>query len=307
MSAKGKLIACGAVAGGLFVAFMAVEWNLLVGVEGREYEGSATPDTAKIYLLWADGLEYQSSAEYRMMHLSPTMMAHLDQRRREAAAHEATLPKPPAPLSDSERRKKIRDDYEASAKSLHLAPDMAAAMLALIDDANARHDGIPYRFTKKIDVKPGDDRDLELLTSSEGVPPVFDPAYGCRWDLRLHSEPIELTNLGVDKTGIFITVILKDAPAPLVLTQTVAGERSERTVRRLGGMVDVNVVPPNGAPVHATHEIGLGGFSIDTKVRQGKRIEEYEIYNQQIHTIASNACFEVCRLIGTRDGLPDEH
>jgi len=306
MSVKGKLIACGVVAGCIATGVLALNWYLLAGPEGRLWEGSGTPDTAGSYVDFADNLDYSHPVQWRLMRLSGTMREHLEQRRREAAAYEATLPKPAPPLSDSERRIKMRDDYEKSAKSIHLAPAMTAAVLALIDDANARNAAIPFRLTVKNTVQAGGDSDLELALKSDGGQPAFDPDTHCNWDQRMHSEPLHITTLGVDKEGIFITVTLKDLPEPLVLTETVQGASSVRRARRLGATVEVDVVPPQGAPVHATREVSMNGFEISTKVRSGESVSAYSIYTEQIHTLAGNTCFAACTLLGTRDHLPED-
>lgn len=306
MSMRGKLIAGGVTAGCIVAGVLAINWNLLAGSEGRLWDASKSPDSAQMYVHWADELEYTSPLRWWLMGHSGAMKAHLDQRRRESAAYEATQPKPPTPLTDAERRKKMRNDYEKSAQSLHLAPAMTAALLALIDDANARNEGIPFRLTTKDTVQPGVDRDLELAIRSDAGQPAFDPGTGCRWDQRQHSEPIDISNLGVDKAGIFITVSLKDLPEPLILTETIQGRLSERRVRRLAATVEVSVVPPQGEAVRATREVGLGGFEISTKVREGEFVSSYSIYTKQIRTLAGNSCFVACSLLGTRDRLPDE-
>lgn len=238
MTVQGKLITGGAVSGCIGAALLVIQWYVLSGPEGRLWEYSATPKTAQSYVRFADDLEYESAIRWRLMRASPSMRAHLEQRRREAAAYEATLPKAPPPLSDAERRKKMRDDYEKSAAAIHLSPGMTAAMLALIDQGNARAGAIPIRVTVKNTVQAGGDSDLELALKPDGNGlPAFNPEYGCGWDQRQHSEPLDLTHLGVENEGIFITITLKDVPEPLVLKETGGGrvERAECAAARCDG------------------------------------------------------------------------
>lgn len=69
---------------GLFrnLFFVVVEWSLLGGAERWEREGNNTPSTAKIYMLWANGLEYETKTGYRLQQLSLAVMAQMELQSR---------------------------------------------------------------------------------------------------------------------------------------------------------------------------------------------------------------------------------
>ncbi len=301
MTVKGKLITVGVVAGCIGISALVIQWFALSGEEAHFWGSSSTPYKAHEYIWYASELENGSRIKWYMMRISPTMRAHLEQRRREAEAYEATLP------SDAERRKKMRDDYEKSAAANHLSPAMTNAMLALIDQANAQGKAVPLGVTVKNTVQPGDDRDLELANGTDSLGnPVFNPKSRCDWDMRQHSQPLALTNLGVENEGIFITITLKDVPEPLVLRETVEDESRVRKVRQLGATVEVNVVPPVGPTVQVSREVSMEWFALEAKVPKGKSIGLFSIYTEQIKMLATNSCVEVCSLLGTLDRMPTE-
>jgi hypothetical protein len=281
---------------------LATMWSSMVNDESTIFIRHSKPAEAAEYVRFANDAA-ESSILWRIMYRTATMQAHLKQRMQQAAAYQATLP------TDGELRTKMREDYVNNAKTLHLDSAMTAAMLALIDDANARHDGIPITVTVKTQAATEGDSDLQLLLGTNtGGPDWFHLDSGCIWDNRLHDEHLPFTSVGLSQHGVAVEVTLKDLPGMMELTDASTGA-PEQKVRRFAATVDVTVTPPHGNPVRATREERLNHFSFETKVKVDRMsrqrvdgpISMYEIYNEAIRTLAGNACYGGARLLGTTE------
>ena len=301
MSRKTKLIASGVIAGCITAAVVAFQWNSLVQTEEWFWVDSGKPDTANNYVQFASNAGEGSILERIMSH-SSTMQEHLKQRKREADTYQASLP------TDADLRKKMREDYVNSAKTLHLEPAMTTSMLALIEDANERRAEIPYSLTVTNNVAVAGDHDLELVlgTNVNGAPWLEH----CQMDFRRDAQHLPFgSSTGIEQSGVSITISLKDVPEMMVLGEKFRdGSTSEQKVRSLGATVEMNVVPPHGTPVHAARDINLEGFQVSRKVRvdpitrqQLDFISLFDIYTEEVHTLADKACFAADAMIGTTD------